>query len=93
MDVPNICHPKCQSSGRSSPTLQLSMYSRDLKSDTQASKILNETCHFNGSRYSVGMLWQAEHIKLRNTFGQAKAHLLSLERRLEQSSGNQSSLF
>ena len=53
------------------------------KSDKQALKILNETCHFNGSRYSVGMLWQAEHIKLQNNFGQAKAHLLSLERRLE----------
>ena len=45
--------------------------------------ILNETCHFNGSRYSVGMLWQAEHIKLPNNFGQAKAHFISLERRLE----------
>ena len=53
------------------------------RSDKQALKILNETCHFNGSRYSVGMLWQAEHIKLRNYFGRAKAHLLSLKRRLE----------
>ena len=27
------------------------------KSDKQALKNLNETCYFNGSRYSVGMLW------------------------------------
>ena len=46
-------------------------------------QILNELCHFNGSRYSVGMLWQAEHIKLPNNFGQAKAHFISLERPLE----------
>ena len=30
-----------------------------------------------------GMLWQAEDIKLPNNFGQAKAHLLSIKRRLE----------
>ena len=29
------------------------------------------------------MLWQAEHIKLSKNFRQVKAHLLSLERRLE----------
>ena len=53
------------------------------KSDKHALKILNATSHFNGSRYSVRMLRQAEHIKLPKKFGQAKAHLSSLERRLE----------
>ena len=46
-------------------------------------KILSESCHFTGSRYSVGFLWNPESVSLSNNFSQAKAHLLSLEKLLE----------
>ena len=46
-------------------------------------KILNATSHFNGSRYSVGICGKLNTSNCRKKFGQAKAHLSSLERRLE----------
>ena len=51
--------------------------------DKLALKILNGSCQFTGSRYRVGLLWKPESDSLSNNFSQAKAHLLSLEKRLE----------
>ena len=52
-------------------------------SDKHASKILKESYYFTGSGFRVGLLWKPESVSLSNNFSQAKAHLLSLEKRLE----------
>ena len=47
---------------------------------------LNNSCHFDGERYEVGLPWKKDHPPLVHNYGQAYQRLVSTERRLANNS-------